>query len=63
MDGFRFYVPKNLLKQFTDTSDRIRNSQPTNISIVDKEIDSLSLKIPYMGAVGEKLVKTLKRKV
>ena len=62
-NGFPSYVRKKLLKQFTDTSDRRRNPQPTGISTVDQEIDSLSLKIPYMGVVGEKLVKTLKRKV
>ena len=62
-NGFPTYVRKKLLKQFTDTSERERNPQPTGISNVDKEIDSLSLKIPYMGVVGEKLVKTLKRKV
>ena len=32
-------------------------------SNVNNEIVSLSLKIPYMGAAGDKLVRTLKRKI
>ena len=51
------------MKQFSDSVAE-RNDRPSPVSTnIDDEIDHLSLKIPYMGANGEKLVKTLKRKI
>ena len=62
-NGFPSYIRKKLLKQFSDSVAE-RNDRPSPVSTnIDDEIDHLSLKIPYMGANGEKLVKTLKRKI
>ena len=62
-NGFPSYVRNKLLKQFSDSAVE-RNDQPSPESTnIDDEIHQISLKIPYMGPNGEKLVKTLKRKI
>ena len=61
-NGFPSYVRKKLMGQFCEAAQRKKDHPPT-ITTTDEEIDHLSLKIPYMGANGEKLVKTLKRKI
>ena len=57
-NGFPKSVRNNLLKKYqTDY-----HSNPTQSSL-DGEIECLSIKIPYMGPEGDKLVKTLKKKL
>ena len=62
-NGFPTYVRKKLMKQFADSAERKRTSRQTENTEIDKEIEYLSLKIPYMGPTGDKLVRTLKRKI
>ena len=61
-NGYPSYVRKKLLKQFCESAQQKKDHPPADTKI-DDEIDHLSLKIPFMGANGEKLVKTLKRKI
>ena len=63
-NGFPAYLRKKVIRSFVESSERNKSSEAEESSSnVDDEIVSLSLKIPYMGAAGEKLVKTLKRKI
>ena len=61
-NGYPSYIRKKLLKQFCESAQQKKDPPPADTKIED-EIDQLSLKIPFMGANGEKLVKTLKRKI
>ena len=62
-NGFPSYIRKKLIKQFAENAERRMNNQQQRNEMPNEETDTLFLKIPYMGAVGDKLVKTLKRKV
>ena len=56
-NGFPKYVRSKLISKFkTDYASNLTKAK------VDDEIECISLKIPYLGAEGEKLVKTLRRK-
>ena len=57
-NGFPKFIRNKLVNKYR--SDYEINKIP---STVDEDIECLPLKIPYMGAEGEKLVKTLKRKL
>ena len=52
-----------MVKQFAENAERRMNNQQQHNEMPNEETDTLFLKIPYMGTVGDKLVKTLKRKV
>ena len=62
-NGFPSYIRKKLIKQFAENAERRMNNQQQHNEMPNEETDTLFLKIPYMGTVGDKLVKTLKRKV
>ena len=70
-NGFPSYLRKKLLTQFSDAAEkRLQQQQQqqqqqasSTTEHTDQEIDSLLLKIPYMGAEGEKLVRKLKNKI
>jgi hypothetical protein len=62
-NGFPSYIRKTLMKQFVESSERKKNIQEQQDETTAEETDKLILKIPYLGAGGDKLVKTLKRKI
>ena len=62
-NGFPSYIRKKLIKRFTENVERKKNIQQQQDNTASEEIDKLILKIPYMGTIGDKLVKTMKRKV
>ena len=74
-NGFPSYIRNKLIKQFEDSAERKKNiqrqqqqqqeqqqEQRSEMTSTEEPV-SLILKIPYIGATGEKLVKTLKRKI
>ena len=62
-NGFPSYVRKKMLTGFKESHERnsISSADDQNPSTEDEF--SLTLKLPYMGAEGDKLFRTLKRKV
>ena len=63
-NGFPSYVRNKMMKTFKESSERQKHSASTKSETsVDEEIESLSLKIPYLGERGDSLVRTLKRKI
>ena len=63
-NGFPSFVRKKMLKGFKDSHERksIPRSDDRNPDDAEDEL-SLTLKLPYMGAEGDKLLRTLQRKV
>ena len=63
-NGFPTNVKKKMIKQFTETAERKKTTlQQDDETLSSDETEKLILKLPYLGVVGEKLVKTLKRKI
>ena len=62
-NGFPSFVRKKLLANFKESYEHKTIPREENqYNSADEEL-SLTLKLPYMGAQGEKLVQTLKRKI
>ena len=63
-NGFPSYQRNKLIKKFNEDLQKSAISKDNlEPSSTDKDIESLFLKIPFMGAEGEKLVKSLKKKI
>ena len=62
-NGFPSYVRKKMLSGFKESHKRSKTPSADDQNPSAEEKFSLTLKIPYMGAEGDKLVRTLKRKV
>ena len=67
-NGFPSYIRKKLMKDFKNANEAIKNRERVSTNtetdtVIKEETESLSLKLPYIGAEGEKLVKKLKRKI
>ena len=62
-NGFPSYVRKKMLSGFKESHERSKTPRTDDQSVSAEEEFSLTLKLPYMGAEGERLVRTLKRKV
>ena len=62
-NGFPSYVRKKMLAGFKESHQRSTTPPADDQTQSTNEEFSLTLKLPYMGGEGEKLVRTLKRKV
>ena len=63
-NGFSSYIRKKVMRSFIESSEKRKISEnDQSTPSVDNDIKSLSLKIPYMSKAGDKLVRTLKRKI
>ena len=62
-NGSPSYVRKKMLDDFEESHERIKNQREVDQNPSTEDELSLTLKLPYMGSAGEKLVRTLKRKV
>ena len=62
-NGFPSYVRKKMLDDFEESHERKKNQHEVDQNPSTEDELSLTLKLPYMGSEGEKLVRTLKRKV
>lgn len=67
-NGFPAFCRKKLLRSFAEDWEKKNRSEPPQSSEPagteeDNEILTFTLKIPYVGNVGDKLVRTLKRKI
>ena len=65
-NGFPAFCRKKLLRGFAEDWEKKNSSNPSQSSELendDNEILTFTLKIPFVGNAGDKLVKTLKRKI